>query len=262
MLTDDPYHDPMSSPERRAQYEYHLAADCILPLLKSWCIDVKGKRVLDLGCGSGGLTVALAESGADCLGIDHNAQLIAEAEKMAATRGATARFLVADVIQMDNFEETFDLVILSEVVEHLVNWSNVEALLGWCREHLANNGKVYVSFPPWLNPFAGHQAGWPGVRYISWYHLLPDSLKRLLVPKHAQQYLAFFQELDRLTIRGFESIAARAGLAIRRRELYHLRPEYYWRYKVPALRSLPLLTRLPIIAEITTTGAFYVLARP
>ncbi len=60
-MTDNPYRNPMGSPERRAQYEYHLAFDCILPLMIQWGIDIKGMRVLDMGCGDGGL--ALAEKG-------------------------------------------------------------------------------------------------------------------------------------------------------------------------------------------------------
>ncbi len=260
-MTDSPYRDPFGSTERRARYEYRLALDCIVPLLHRWGIDVKGMRVLDLGCGDGGLAVALAENGAECLGIDLSEQRIAAARTMAVERNATARFLAADVLRMDHFDEHFDLVILSEVVEHLVNWSNVESLLGWCREHLAPRGQLYVSFPPWFSPYAGHHAGWPGIRYLPWYHLLPDTLKRLLVPRHAPGYIAYSQELNHLTIRAFERMARRAGWAIHRRELYYLRPEYYWRYKLPVVRSPALLASIPIVREITTTGAFYLLAK-
>ncbi len=70
-MIDNPYYNAMGSPERRAQYEYRLALDCILPLMSQWGIDIKGMKVLDMGCGDGGLAVALADSGAHCLGIDH-----------------------------------------------------------------------------------------------------------------------------------------------------------------------------------------------
>jgi len=261
-VIDNPYYNAMGSPERRAQYEYRLALDCILPLMSQWGIDIKGMKVLDMGCGDGGLAVALADSGAHCLGIDHNEQRIAQALNMAAHHGVDAQFLLADVLKMDHFEKRFDLMILSEVVEHLVNFSNVKALLCWCRQHLVPGGRLYISFPPWFSPFAGHQAGWPGIRCVPWYHLLPDTLKRLFVPKHAPRYIKFIQELNHLTISAFEQIVEQAGLIIIRQELFLLRPEFYWRYGVPTLRSPSFLAKVPIVREVVATGAFYLLSRP
>lgn len=40
-----------------------------------------GERILDLGCGSGQLTAKIAESGAEVVGIDRSAEMIAEARR-------------------------------------------------------------------------------------------------------------------------------------------------------------------------------------
>jgi trans-aconitate methyltransferase len=40
-----------------------------------------GERILDLGCGSGQLTAKIAERGAHVMGIDHSAEMIAEARR-------------------------------------------------------------------------------------------------------------------------------------------------------------------------------------
>lgn len=260
-MASNPYYEPMSSAERRVQYEYQIALDSIIPNLKAWNVNVRGKRVLDLGCGDGGLSVALAESGARCLGIDHNEQRIAEAVNLASNHKVSATFMAADVLQMHQFAERFDLIVLSEVVEHLLDWSNVEALLRWCGNHLTPQGVVYVSFPPWFSPFAGHQAGWPVIRYLPWYHLLPQRIKHLLVPTHAPRYLDFFRELNHITIGGFERIVTRSGLEIAQRDLYHLRPEFRWRYGVPVIRAVPMLAKMAGVREIVSTGAYYLLTR-
>jgi SAM-dependent methyltransferase len=255
---DGAYDDPFGgSPERLAQYEYRLALDLTLPFLDGWGVGVHGKRVLDLGCGAGGLSVALAETGAQCVGVDLQEELIAAALQMAAEHGVAVRFLVGDILTMGSLGK-FDLVILSEVVEHLVTLSNVEALIRWCREHLAPQGTLYVSFPPWLNPFAGHQAGWPRIRFIPWYHLLPERLKRLLAPEEAPDYLRYSEEFNHLTVGAFEKTVRQVGLTIDRRELYLLRPEYYYRYGIPALR-LPFLAGVPLVQEVATMGAYYLL---
>ena len=101
---DRPYDNPFAgSIERRALYEYHLAMDCTLPLLARWGIDVKGARVLDLGCGTGGLSVALAEHGAECWGIDHQAERISLASQMAAAHGVQVQLLVDNILEMDDW---------------------------------------------------------------------------------------------------------------------------------------------------------------
>lgn len=72
------------------------------------------RRVLDVGCGTGGTTLAAARvAGAqgDCLGVDISAPMVAVARKRAAGEGSTARFIAADV-QAHAFEPaSFDLVI-------------------------------------------------------------------------------------------------------------------------------------------------------
>lgn len=72
------------------------------------------RRVLDVGCGTGGTTLAAARvAGAqgDCLGVDISEPMVAVARKRAAGEGSTARFIAADV-QAHAFEPaSFDLVV-------------------------------------------------------------------------------------------------------------------------------------------------------
>ncbi len=48
------------------------------------------RRVLDAGCGSGRLTVALAQAGAEVTGIDTNAKQLAEARRRGRGGGRRA----------------------------------------------------------------------------------------------------------------------------------------------------------------------------
>lgn len=258
---NDPYRKPFEgSAHDRARYEYQLSLDSTLPLLRRWGIDPDGLWVMDLGCGSGGLVVALAARGAHCLGVDLRPERIQAGREMAAQEGVEVDLRTGDIRQMGDLAQRFDLVILSEIVEHLETTAHVEELLVWCRDQLSPNGRIYVSFPPWFSPFAGHQAGWARIRYIPWYHLLPDRLKALLAPGHAPAYREFARELNHLTIGAFETILQRADLAVVRRDLYLTRPEYRYRYGIPELRSR-LLARIPVIREGVAMGAYYLLGR-
>ena len=72
-----------------------------------------GRRVLDLGCGKGRFATRLAESGAEVVGIDLSAAMLAEAKGLARVRGSARRLPFASA--------TFDAVVAVEVFEHLAD---------------------------------------------------------------------------------------------------------------------------------------------
>jgi cyclopropane fatty-acyl-phospholipid synthase-like methyltransferase len=72
-------------------------------------------RVLDAGCGTGEHTLLAASRGADATGIDVAPTAIARARAKAAERGLTARFEVADALDLGQLGLTVDTVIDSGV---------------------------------------------------------------------------------------------------------------------------------------------------
>jgi SAM-dependent methyltransferase len=70
-----------------------------------------GDRVLDVGCGTGGATLAVARrlgSVGRCVGVDISEPMLAAARAEAARQGASARFIVADAqtypFELDGFD--------------------------------------------------------------------------------------------------------------------------------------------------------------
>lgn len=57
-------------------------------------------RVLDAGCGLGEHTIMLAGLGYDVLGIDYAPSAVEQARENAAAKGSTARFAVADAMNL------------------------------------------------------------------------------------------------------------------------------------------------------------------
>jgi SAM-dependent methyltransferase len=83
-----------------------------VPLLLEEVEPVAGRRILDVGCGAGALTLAAAERGADALGVDISAPLV-EAARRRAEKSATGRagFVNADA-QIYPFDpKSFDALI-------------------------------------------------------------------------------------------------------------------------------------------------------
>jgi cyclopropane fatty-acyl-phospholipid synthase-like methyltransferase len=68
-------------------------------------------HLLDAGCGTGEHTLLAAAHGADAVGADLSPTAIARARAKAAERGLTARFEVADALNLSQLGLTFDTVI-------------------------------------------------------------------------------------------------------------------------------------------------------
>jgi len=82
-----------------------------------------GKRVLDLGCGTGGVSLACAARGARVVAIDINAQMleVARAKPVALGAGGSIEWLELGVAEIeDRFEEvSFDSVVSCLVFSEL-----------------------------------------------------------------------------------------------------------------------------------------------
>ena len=72
-------------------------------------------RLLDAGCGTGENALMAASRGADVTGIDVAPTAIARARAKASERGLTARFEVADALDLGRLSLTVDTVIDSGV---------------------------------------------------------------------------------------------------------------------------------------------------
>jgi SAM-dependent methyltransferase len=81
-----------------------------------------GRRLLDVGCGPGTLTVDLARTVApgEVVGVDVAAPVVGEARGHATEAGVTnASFLVGDFREMDLGRGSFDVVHAHQVLQHL-----------------------------------------------------------------------------------------------------------------------------------------------
>jgi 2-polyprenyl-6-hydroxyphenyl methylase/3-demethylubiquinone-9 3-methyltransferase len=76
-----------------------------------------GKKILDVGCGGGFLTNALAQAGHDAVGID----LSANSLKVASAKDATksVRYIQADALHLPFPENSFDVVCAMDLLEHV-----------------------------------------------------------------------------------------------------------------------------------------------
>lgn len=106
--------------------------------LLSYVPETPGQRILDLGCGTGTLTQALAQKGNNVLGIDSSADMIAKARALYPELA----FEVADACAMP-WREEFDIVF-SNAVFHWITRSRLLLQNVW--QVLKPAGKLVCEF--------------------------------------------------------------------------------------------------------------------
>jgi glycosyltransferase involved in cell wall biosynthesis/SAM-dependent methyltransferase len=81
--------------------------------------DLRGKRVLEYGCGLGKFTAILANSGADVAAFDISPRSIEVAQRRMALNGLEAAFAVAAGESLPYDDESFDVAVGIAVLHHL-----------------------------------------------------------------------------------------------------------------------------------------------
>ncbi|RFZ52423.1 Ubiquinone biosynthesis O-methyltransferase [Mycobacterium marinum] len=147
--------------------------------------DWAGKRVLDVGCGHGALSIDIAQAGASVLGVDLDEGRVAFANRNLAQRfpelADRVRFRAVDVRSLP-VDEPFDVIVSKDTFEHVADVASLLRALG---ERLTRpGGRIYAGFSPlYYSPFGDH--GRTGLK-VPWAHaILP---KRLVFAAAARKY--------------------------------------------------------------------------
>ena len=133
-----------------ALFEYYRSAKVIAFLERSG-VAVRG-RVLDAGCGGGGMPLSLAEEADAVVGIDPAERFQDAGVRLGRERGLrNLHFALADGMALPFPAGSFDLVLSHAVIEHV---ADAPLYLRECARVLAPDGRVYLSTSPYLS-FAG-----------------------------------------------------------------------------------------------------------
>jgi len=117
-------------------------------------------HVLDVGCGTGEHALMAAGLGLEAIGVDSAPTAIAIAQRKAAERGLSVRFLVWDALDLGPLNERFDTVIDSGLF-HVFDDADRAAFVDSLRAVVEPGGRYH------LLCFSDAQAGEFGPRRVS-----------------------------------------------------------------------------------------------
>ncbi len=133
-----------------ALFEYYRSAK-VISFLERADVTVRG-RVLDAGCGGGGMALSLAEEASLVVGIDPAPRFQNAGVRLGRERGLeNLKFAQADGMFLPFRDRSFDLVLSHAVIEHV---ADAPRYLQECARVLAPGGHFFLSTAPYLS-FAG-----------------------------------------------------------------------------------------------------------
>ena len=122
-------------------------------------INLKGKRVLDVGCGTAGLSQLITREGGAYFGCDFFEKILAFGQAFTndLPKGARASLVRSSAVDLPFSDSSIDLAIGFDVIEHLVGGESWQLqFLHEIRRVLRPDGLLLLTTPNRLCPFEGH----------------------------------------------------------------------------------------------------------
>jgi SAM-dependent methyltransferase len=233
----------------------------VIPFLEEHIKINTGTSVLEIGCGEGGNLKPFMDSGCTVTGIDLSAGKIKLAHEFFRDHPNYRNLiLICEDIYRRSDLGTFDVVVLRDVIEHI---PDQKRFMGYMKHFLHFGSVVFFGFPPWQNPFGGHQQMCRSriLSKLPWFHLLPGFfykgvLKLFGEPQNKIQGLMEVKETG-ISIERFERILKNHGFRILTRRLYLFNPNYEVKFKVRPRKQNRFVAAVPWLRNFFTTAGYY-----
>ena len=127
--------------------------ECQEAVLLEALAPVAGRRIIDVGTGTGRAAIGLAQAGAVVIGVDASTEMLTVAATRAAAAGVNVTFERGDAHAVPAPDRSVDAAVCLRVLMHTVDWKQCVAEL--CR---VSRWRVIVDFPA-LGSFAALESG-------------------------------------------------------------------------------------------------------
>ncbi|MFH1319195.1 MAG: class I SAM-dependent methyltransferase [Bacteroidota bacterium] len=236
----------------------------IIPFISEALTIDNSISVLEIGCGDGGNLKPFIDLGCRTVGIDMSIGKIENAKNFLGNheKKMNLKLICKDIYEVDS-DEKFDLVFSRDVLEHL---HNQEEFMRVVKKFLKPSGKFFLGFPPWQNPFGGHQQMCESkiLSKVPYFHILPSILYKYILKLFGEREAKINSLLKTketgITIEKFEKILKKENYHIDKRVFYFINPNYEIKFKLKPRIQSKLISSIPYLRNFFITTNYYLVS--
>lgn len=238
----------------------------ILPFIEKYKKVNSNLQILEIGCGEAGNLKPFLDRGCHCTGVDFSTHKIEKGKACYATHPFAERMILIseDIYKTDDFNAKFDVIILRDVIEHI---HDQDKFLGLMSNLMAPTGIAFFAFPPWQNPFGGHQQICKSkiLSTLPYFHLLSIPLYKGVLKLFGESNgkidgLLEIKETG-ISIERFERLVAKNNYEKLVRVLYFINPNYEIKFGLKPRKLFTVFANIPYFRNFFSTCAYYLIAR-
>ena len=176
---------------------------------------------------------------------------------------ANLQLISEDIYNTNEFDASFDVIILRDVIEHI---HDQDKFFGLMKKLLSPNGVAFFAFPPWQNPFGGHQQICENkiLSSLPYYHLLPESIYKFILKilGESNSKITTLLEIKEtgISIERFERIFKKNGYKPLLKTLFFINPNYEIKFGLKPRELSIIFAVIPGLRNFFATCGYYVLA--
>ncbi len=243
--------------------QYNNSRDYILPFIQKYKKIKSKEKVLEIGCRDGGVLKPFIDLSCECFGVDLSKKHISDAKKIyeKEIKKNQVHFFVQDIydfINENKDKKKFDIIILKDVIEHIFDHKK---LIQNVKKILNKNACIYLGFPPWQNPYGGHQQVCKNkfLALMPYYHILPNFIYLSLIKNDPSFLFLKDTKNTKITPSIFEKIIKKENFEILYRDMYFISPMYKYKFGLKPRKLWKLLENIPYLRNFFTTTCDYLI---
>lgn len=238
----------------------------ILPFIQKAKSIVSGMQVLEIGCGEAGNLKPFLDLGCSCTGVDFSTHKIDRGKEFYSTHPLSKNLTLIseDIYKTNEFHSKFDLIILRDVIEHI---HDQDKFLKLMKDLMAPDGVAFFAFPPWQNPFGGHQQICENkiLSALPYYHLLPKMIYKAFLKALGESDAKITSLLEiketGISLERFERLVAKNDYVQVFRTLYFINPNYEVKFGLKPRKLFAVFAAIPFLRNFLSTCGYYLIKR-
>lgn len=237
----------------------------VIPYLREVINIDENTSVLEIGCGEGGNLKPFMDIGCKrVVGVDMAPIRIEQAKDFFSDHSnvENIELINSDIYEIKDLGQ-FDVIITRDVLEHI---HGQEKFMEFVKRFIKPGGKFFLGFPPWYNPFGGHQqiAHNKFLSKLPFIHIAPVFMYKFILKmfgekKNVVDFLLETKEVG-ISIERFEKILKRTGYKKDRRVFYFINPNYEVKFGMKPRKQLKLFSAIPYLRNLYITTNYYIVS--